>query len=42
MANYGQFITNILDAAPDDIWYYEDDKMIKFIDDFMNDILRKE
>jgi len=37
-----QFITNILDTAPDDIWYYEDDKMIKFIDVFMNDILRKE
>jgi hypothetical protein len=38
---FGQFVINILNAAPDDIWYYEDDKMIKFINDFMNEYIKE-
>lgn len=36
---FGQFMTNVFSAAPGGIWYYEDDEMIKFIEDYMRSIL---
>ena len=36
---FGQFMINVFSAVPGDIWYCEDDKMIKFIEDYMRSIL---
>lgn len=36
---FGQFMINVFSAVPGGIWYCEDDKMIKFIEDYMRSIL---
>ena len=37
---FGQFMINIFATIPDNIWNCEDDEMIQFIDDYMNDIVK--